>query len=48
MFPEATFEIMYADEDIGSNYGAYKIKNGETIEETVVTEPELFAEALWA
>lgn len=30
MFPEITFTVKYADEDIGSNFGYYEITNGET------------------
>lgn len=29
MFPDVEFEVKYADEDIGSNLGWYKILNGE-------------------
>lgn len=32
MFPENTFHMDYADEDIGSNCGKYAYKNGELIE----------------
>ncbi|MCY9864984.1 hypothetical protein OTK49_20930 [Vibrio coralliirubri] len=30
-YPELTFEITYADEDIGSNCGRYQLKNGYVI-----------------
>lgn len=31
-FPEETLDVMYADEDLGFNLGAYTMKNGETTE----------------
>ena len=31
MFPEVTFEMKYADEDMGYNVGKYHLKNGEYI-----------------
>lgn len=31
MFPEATIELNYADEDIGSNCGTVRFKGGEAI-----------------
>jgi hypothetical protein len=34
-FPDETLDVMYADEDLGFNCGAYSIKNGEVIEERV-------------
>lgn len=35
MFPEVTFEILYADEDFGYNVGAYTLLNGQTIDVNV-------------
>ena len=34
-FPDATFKIIFADEDTGSNCGTFSIKNGEVIEENI-------------
>jgi hypothetical protein len=33
MFPELSFEVKFADEDLGSNCGKYTFENGELIEE---------------
>lgn len=33
MFPDATFSVTYADEDIGQNCGRYTLENGEQIED---------------
>lgn len=33
MFPDVTFELDYADEDIGSNVGRYVMKGGQLLEE---------------
>jgi hypothetical protein len=33
MFPDATFSVEYADEDIGSNVGNYSYKGGKTTDE---------------
>ena len=30
MFPDISFEVKYADENIGSNFGEYTIQNGDT------------------
>lgn len=44
-FPDVTFNIEYADEDIhGDNFGAYQITNGNDVK--VETEPD-FATKLW-
>jgi len=46
-YPKITFEVKYADEDLGYNLGQYWIKNGEIIDETYfingTDEAELFA-----
>lgn len=34
-FPDATFKIIFADEDTGSNCGTFSIKDGEVIEEDI-------------
>lgn len=47
-FPEYTFSIMYADEDIGCNCGAYIIKNGcKSDLEDSRFNAKRFATALW-
>jgi len=33
LFPENTFEVSFADEDLGYNCGSYEYKNGERISE---------------
>jgi hypothetical protein len=42
MFPEESIEVKYADEDIGSNYGHFIIKDGEIIE-IEIDDPIRFA-----
>lgn len=32
-YPDATFEVSYADEDIGNNCGRYELKNGVIVEQ---------------
>lgn len=44
-FPETTFTIKYADEDMGSNCGIYEYKNGQMIHNQI--ENKIFAENLW-
>lgn len=34
-YTDLTFEVQFADEDLGSNCGTYKLQNGEEIEFTV-------------
>ena len=34
-YPQATFEVEYADEDFGYNVGRYVLLNGETIDENI-------------
>jgi len=34
-YPQVTFEVEYADEDLGHNVGKYVLLNGETIEENI-------------
>lgn len=34
-YPQATFEVEYADEDFGYNVGKYVLVNGETIDENI-------------
>lgn len=40
-FPDATFEVVFADEDTGSNCGAYKLIAGKTQEENVAPPYQL-------
>jgi hypothetical protein len=40
-FPDHAFEVKYADEDIGSNFGHYIIKNGD-IDEMPIEDEERF------
>ena len=40
--PEVEMFILYADEDIGFNYGAYIIKNGNKIESLPITNEQKF------
>jgi hypothetical protein len=41
-FPNENIEVKYADEDIGSNFGHYIIKNGDIIENFKIDDPCLF------
>ena len=38
MFPEVTFRVAYAEEDLGQNVGRYTIKNGELVEHDDIEE----------
>lgn len=42
MFPETEFEVMYADEDIGSNYGHYIISAGVVVRDIDIPNAEKF------
>lgn len=42
-YPDDEIEVKYADEDIGSNFGHFRIKNGEIIEKIEIFDPILFA-----
>lgn len=44
-FPDVTFSVKYADEDIGSNCGWYEVKNGEITARDY--EDRVFAMNLW-
>lgn len=35
MFPTETIRVVYADEDLGYNVGAYEIRNGEILKENI-------------
>lgn len=45
MFPIVRMDVLYADEDYGSNYGAYSIQNGIVIEDNSesIENPQKFA-----
>lgn len=47
MFPDATFDLDYADEDIGSNCGSLEYINGELQIEHYPDDATAFAERLW-
>lgn len=44
--PDEVIEVTYADEDIGSNCGILRFKNGE-VEEAVIDNPKQFACEVW-